>query len=201
MKSTARSAAARTSFSTGTLYMYIGHATALAMQQVIAEDKLLDNVKAHSEQMRATLRSRFASHPSIGDVRRRSLFVGVELVRDRDSKSPFDPALRLHAIIKNEAMKRGLMVYPMGGTIDGWQKRRSCVAGAAVHLHGRADRHDRRSSRRCNRRRARRHRRTLNHANLDANMSKRLPDFDIATATDEQKAVVCRIFSTARAAT
>ena len=42
-----------------------------------------------------------------------------ELVRDRDSKAPFDPALRLHAQVKKQAMARGLMVYPMGGTVNG----------------------------------------------------------------------------------
>jgi adenosylmethionine-8-amino-7-oxononanoate aminotransferase len=47
------------------------------------------------------------------------LFIGVELVQDRASKSPFDPNKKLHAVIKSEAMKRGLMVYPMGGTVDG----------------------------------------------------------------------------------
>ena len=30
-----------------------------------------------------------------------------------------DPALKLHAHIRREAMARGLMVYPMGGTVDG----------------------------------------------------------------------------------
>ena len=38
---------------------------------------------------------------------------------DRETKAPFDPALKLHARIKAAAMERGLMVYPMGGTIDG----------------------------------------------------------------------------------
>ena len=37
----------------------------------------------------------------------------------RADKRPFDPALRVHARIKREAMARGLMVYPMGGTADG----------------------------------------------------------------------------------
>ena len=40
-------------------------------------------------------------------------------MQDRATKTPFDPARRLHARIKAEAMARGLMVYPMGGTIDG----------------------------------------------------------------------------------
>jgi len=47
------------------------------------------------------------------------LFQGVELVRDRSTKTPFDPSAKLNVRIKREAMARGLMVYPMGGTIDG----------------------------------------------------------------------------------
>jgi adenosylmethionine-8-amino-7-oxononanoate aminotransferase len=45
--------------------------------------------------------------------------MAIELVRERESRQPFDPALKLHSRIKTEAMARGLMVYPMGGTIDG----------------------------------------------------------------------------------
>ncbi|HHT8899096.1 TPA: aspartate aminotransferase family protein [Burkholderia cenocepacia] len=104
-------------------HTYLGHATACAaaleVQRVIAEDKLLDNVKARGEQLRASLREHYGAHPHVGDVRGRGLFVGVELVRDRDTKATFDPALKLHAAVKREAMQRGLMVYPMGGTIDG----------------------------------------------------------------------------------
>lgn len=104
-------------------HTYLGHATACAaaleVQRVIVEEKLLDNVKARGEQLRASLREHYGAHPHVGDVRGRGLFVGVELVRDRDSKATFDPALKLHAAVKREAMQRGLMVYPMGGTIDG----------------------------------------------------------------------------------
>jgi len=57
----------------------------------------------------------------VGDIRGRGLFMGIELVQDRETKQTFDPALTLHARIKREAMARGLMVYPMGGTIDGRQ--------------------------------------------------------------------------------
>ena len=67
------------------------------------------------------MRGRWAEHPHVGDIRGRGLFWGIELVQDRASKKPFDPARKLHARIKKEAMARGLMVYPMGGTVDGKQ--------------------------------------------------------------------------------
>ncbi|MGF6840813.1 adenosylmethionine-8-amino-7-oxononanoate aminotransferase [Paraburkholderia youngii] len=104
-------------------HTYIGHATACAaaleVQRVIAEDNLLANVQARGEQLRGRLRELYAQHPHIGDVRGRGLFVGVELVKDRGTKEPFDAKLKLHATIKREAFARGLMVYPMGGTVDG----------------------------------------------------------------------------------
>ena len=47
--------------------------------------------------------------------------IGIELVADRATKTPFDPAIRLNARIKAEAMARGLICYPGGGTADGWR--------------------------------------------------------------------------------
>jgi adenosylmethionine-8-amino-7-oxononanoate aminotransferase len=65
------------------------------------------------------LEERFANHHHVGDIRGRGLFRGVELVSEVDSKKPFAPELKINALVKREAMARGLMVYPMGGTIDG----------------------------------------------------------------------------------
>ncbi|WP_368640997.1 aspartate aminotransferase family protein [Castellaniella ginsengisoli] len=104
-------------------HTYMGHATAcaaaLAVQRVIERDGLLANVLARGEQLRARLREVFADHPHVGDVRGRGLFVGVEFVRDRADKSALDPDLKTHARLKRQAMENGLMMYPMGGTIDG----------------------------------------------------------------------------------
>lgn len=104
-------------------HTYIGHATAcaaaLAVQQTIAEDHLLDNVHARGEQLRARLREALGDHPNLGDIRGRGLFVGVEFVADRASKATLDPALKTHARLKAESVRNGLLVYPMGGTVDG----------------------------------------------------------------------------------
>jgi adenosylmethionine-8-amino-7-oxononanoate aminotransferase len=104
-------------------HTYVGHplacAAALAVQRVIREQKLLANVHLRGAQLAHGLRERFGGHPFVGDIRGRGLFWGLELVADRATKQPFDPARKLHARIRAEAMARGLMVYPMGGTIDG----------------------------------------------------------------------------------
>jgi adenosylmethionine-8-amino-7-oxononanoate aminotransferase len=104
-------------------HTYIGHAmacaAALAVQEVIQRDGLLAQVRERGASLRRLLQQRLGEHPNVGDIRGRGLFMGVELVADRASKAPFDPAGRLHARIKARAMANGLLVYPMGGTVDG----------------------------------------------------------------------------------
>jgi adenosylmethionine-8-amino-7-oxononanoate aminotransferase len=104
-------------------HTYMGHpmaaAAALAVQEVIRRDGLLANVVEMGARLERRLKERFGQHPFVGDIRGRGLFRALELVSDRASKQPFDPATKLHARIKREAMARGLMVYPMGGTVDG----------------------------------------------------------------------------------
>ena len=104
-------------------HTYIGHpvacAAALAVQTIVQRDGLLAAVRRQGAQLRDRLDAALGAHPNVGDIRGRGLLLGIELVEDRATKRPFDPALRLHARIKLEAMSRGLMTYPMGGTIDG----------------------------------------------------------------------------------
>ncbi|MCC5962414.1 MAG: aspartate aminotransferase family protein [Rhodobacteraceae bacterium] len=104
-------------------HTYMGHpmaaAAGLAVQDVIARDNLLANVQTMGARLRDGLQAAFGQHSHVGDIRGRGLFQAIELVADRDSKAPFAPERKLHAKIKAEAMARGLMVYPMGGTIDG----------------------------------------------------------------------------------
>ena len=104
-------------------HTYMGHAMAAAgagaVLRAIHERGLLDRVQRMGAMLDAALQARFGQHPHVGDIRGRGLFRGLELVADRDTKAPFDPARKLHAGIKAEAMAAGLICYPMGGTIDG----------------------------------------------------------------------------------
>jgi adenosylmethionine-8-amino-7-oxononanoate aminotransferase len=104
-------------------HTYMAHTTAcaaaLAVQRVIDEQNLLPKVARQGELLMQALQTRLGQHPHVGDIRGRGLFIGIEFVRDRDAKTPFDPAEKLHMRVKQAAMERGLLLYPMGGTLDG----------------------------------------------------------------------------------
>jgi adenosylmethionine-8-amino-7-oxononanoate aminotransferase len=104
-------------------HTYMGHATAcaaaLAVQRAFEERDLIAQVGRQGKRLRTALEERLGNHHHVGDIRGRGLFLGVELVGDRASKEPFDPRRRVHQRVKQEALARGLMCYPMGGTIDG----------------------------------------------------------------------------------
>lgn len=104
-------------------HTYVGHATAcsaaLAVQQIIEEDALLERVQTVGAKLRTALDERLGSHEHVGDIRGRGLFLGVELVQERASKQPFDKSNMLAARLKNTAMENGLICYPTNGTVDG----------------------------------------------------------------------------------
>jgi len=106
-------------------HTYLGHAAAcagaLAVQRRLHDDGLLARVTPLGALLERKLRAAFGGHPHVGDIRGRGLFWGIELVAERSAKLPFDPKLRVHAKLKKEALRAGLMCYPMGGTLDGVQ--------------------------------------------------------------------------------
>lgn len=104
-------------------HTYMGHpvaaATALAVLEEIKVNDLLANVTIMGKLLENGLNARFRQNPYVGDIRGRGLFFGLELVVDKQTKTPFEARHGLNKIIKRRAMEAGLMVYPFGGTIDG----------------------------------------------------------------------------------
>jgi adenosylmethionine-8-amino-7-oxononanoate aminotransferase len=104
-------------------HTYMGHATAcaagLAVQRAIRERRLMEQVQNLGNGLRNRLHARFGHHPHVGDIRGRGLFLGLELVLDREEKTTFAPWLKLSTRIKAHAMEHGLICYPMSGTVDG----------------------------------------------------------------------------------
>lgn len=104
-------------------HTYIGHpvatAAALAVVRAMLDRGLVQRSAEMGEKLQAALVGRFGQNPNVGDIRGRGLFRGIELVADRETKTPFDPSLGLAKKIKKAAFEAGLICYPMSGTRDG----------------------------------------------------------------------------------
>jgi adenosylmethionine-8-amino-7-oxononanoate aminotransferase len=68
----------------------------------------------------------------VGDVRGVGLLWGVEFVADKASKRPFAPELNFAGRVAQAAVKRGLLVYPMQGCVDGVSGDHLLIAPPAV---------------------------------------------------------------------
>lgn len=104
-------------------HTYLGHpaaaAAGLAVVSAILNRGLIPRVRQQGEKLADRLENRFGQHPHIGDIRGRGLFRGIEIVKDRSTKEPFDPSKGVAGKIKKAAFAEGLICYPMSGTIDG----------------------------------------------------------------------------------
>jgi len=104
-------------------HTYIGHpvaaAAGLAVVTEILDRGLLARVNSLGTKLQTALTEALGQHPHIGDIRGRGLFIGIEIVENRDTKAPFAPDMRLAARLKKAAFENGLLCYPMAGTRDG----------------------------------------------------------------------------------
>jgi hypothetical protein len=75
---------------------------------------------------------RLREEEAVGDVRGIGLLWGVEFVADRASKSPFPVEQNFSGRVAAAALKRGLLVYPMQGSVDGVSGDHLLLAPPAV---------------------------------------------------------------------
>ncbi|MEO0622956.1 MAG: aspartate aminotransferase family protein [Pseudomonadota bacterium] len=103
-------------------HTYLGHPSAAAAGLAVMQKLtggLVDRAAQQGETLARALEGRFGQHPHIGDIRGRGMFRGLEIVADRETKTPFDPERRIAPRLKKAAFEEGLICYPMQGSVDG----------------------------------------------------------------------------------
>lgn len=86
-------------------------AAALASIEVIEEENLLENVKVVGAAIMKRLEKMKEEHSIIGDVKGKGFLLGIELVKDKQTKEPFDEAGKL---VYQKAFRKGLAWIPAG---------------------------------------------------------------------------------------
>ena len=94
-------------------------AAGIAVQKIVARDKLVERVAAMEQPFKAMLTEAFDGVEAVGDIRGRGFFIAVELVCDRETKMPFAAEHKLALKIRQQALDNGLICYPVGGNVDG----------------------------------------------------------------------------------
>lgn len=93
----------------------IASAVALKTLEIFEEENLFENVRIQGAYMKEQLEAMKERHPSIGNVSGKGLMLGVEFVKDKVSKEPFDPKLKIAARIALAAIEMGLFVMNTSG--------------------------------------------------------------------------------------
>lgn len=98
-------------------YTYSGHpigaATANAVLDIVEKEDLPGNSRTVGAYFQNKLRETFAQLPIVGEVRGVGLMGAIEFVANRDSKTRFDPALKIGARVSKAARDRGLIARAM----------------------------------------------------------------------------------------
>lgn len=101
-------------------FTYSGHpascAAGLAVIDYMQRHGIIASVAMREKEFASRVQA-LSKFEFVGDARAFGFLAGVELVANRHSKQPFDPALKAHRLIADEALKQGLLVYPGSGFV------------------------------------------------------------------------------------
>ena len=94
----------------------LGCSAALANLEIFDREKTLTTLQAKIATLRQALRP-IAELPHVGDVRQSGMMVGVELVKDKPTKTPYPASQRRGHRVCREARRHGLLLRPLGDVI------------------------------------------------------------------------------------
>ncbi|KAL6822394.1 pyridoxal phosphate-dependent transferase [Trichoderma camerunense] len=112
-------------FSHGQTYQAhpISCAAAAEVQRIIQKEDLVHNASFMGKYLGSLLKEKLGHHRYVGDIRGRGLFWGLEFVKDKDSKTPFDRELDIGMLVHQKGLglsgNSGILLYPGNGTVDG----------------------------------------------------------------------------------
>lgn len=94
----------------------LGCAVALASLKLFEERKIIEGVRAKASFVENKLAA-LMERPHIGDIRQKGLMIGIELVRDKGSREPYDWVERIGVRTSMRARELGMLTRPLGNVV------------------------------------------------------------------------------------
>ncbi len=95
----------------------LGCSAALAVQNILREDNIVEKSNKTAIYLNEKLKERFLSHKNVGEIRSINLIHALELVKDKNTKEGFNPNLRIGYQIYKKALSKGLILRPLGNVL------------------------------------------------------------------------------------
>ncbi len=96
-----------------------GAAVAGEVLRILEAEDLIEASRTKGDRLMDLLHERLAPHPHLGEIRGRGLMVGIELVRDRETRAPFPRAERVTEQVVRATRDAGVLVYSGTGNANG----------------------------------------------------------------------------------
>lgn len=88
------------------------------VMEITEREGYVENAAIQGDYLMERLQTLY-KYPIVGDIRGKGLMIGVELVKDKETKEPFPVSVGVKNIVSNFALDEGLVIYPGGGSVDG----------------------------------------------------------------------------------
>lgn len=112
-------------YSTGKAFMHshtyagnpLGCSAGIAVLDILKEDKIIETAQKRAIYFNNIINEKFSSHENVGEVRHLGLINAIEIVKNKKTKESFDSKLRLGYQIYKKALKKGVLLRPLGDVI------------------------------------------------------------------------------------
>lgn len=88
-----------------------------AVLDLMEDGKILKQAQENAVYFNNIIKGKFLSHKNVGEVRHIGLVNAIELVKDKNTKEPLDSSLRTGYQIYKKALKKGVILRPLGDVI------------------------------------------------------------------------------------
>ncbi len=90
---------------------------AIEVLNILEDEKIIEKANEKAKYFTKIIKDKFLPLENVGEVRTIGLINAIELVKDKTSKAPFDSSLRIGYQIYKKALKKGVLLRPLGNVI------------------------------------------------------------------------------------